>query len=390
MKIAIVIQRYGTEITGGSEHLCRLTAERLARKGHEIDVLTSCAKDYFSWKNEYTQGRSVINGVTVYRFPTTRTRDLESFNKFSEQIYYNYHTTEDEMKWLEDQGPMCPGLVDFLKSMHRSYDRILFYTYLYYPTVLGMQIAPEKSVLVPTAHDEPAIKLTIFREVFARPYALIYNTEAEKDFVASLFTPRQIQQVGGIGVDVPRHVDKHAFRRQQGLMDDYFYYGGRIDAGKGCQEMIDFHLRKKQQNPDLPKLLLSGHLNMELPRDPSVVYLGYLSEEDKQAAMAGASCTIIPSLMESLSIVLLESLAVRTPVLVKEGSAVLKSHCVKSNAGLYYNDSDDFSACLDYLMDHPRTCHQMGINGQRYVHNNYSWPRVVSLYEQVLSQNSGY
>jgi glycosyltransferase involved in cell wall biosynthesis len=173
-------------------------------------------------------------------------------------------------------------------------------------------------------------------------------------------------------------------------MDDYFYYGGRIDAGKGCQEMIDFYLRKKQQDRELPRLMLSGHLSMELPRDPSVVYLGYLSEGDKQAAMQGALCTIIPSVLESLSIVLLESLAARTPVLVREGSPVLKTHCVKSNAGLYYNDYDEFSACLDYLMDHPRTCHQMGINGQRYVQNNYSWPRVISIYEQVLLQNAGY
>ena len=172
-------------------------------------------------------------------------------------------------------------------------------------------------------------------------------------------------------------------------MEDYLYYGGRIDAGKGCQEMIDFYMRKKQQNPELPKLMLSGHLNMELPRDPSVIYLGYLPEEEKHSAMQGAICTIIPSVMESLSIVLLESFAARTPVLVKEGSAVLKSHCVKSNAGLYYNDYEDFSACLDYLMDHPQTSRQMGLNGQRYVESNYSWGRVISIYEQVLSYNSG-
>lgn len=389
MKIAIVIQRYGTEITGGSEHLCRLTAERLA-KGHDIDVLTTCAKDYISWKNEYTQGKSVLNGVNVYRFPTTKTRDLESFNKFSEQIYNKYHTADDERKWLEDQGPLCPALIDFLKSMHRSYDRILFYTYLYYPTVMGLQVAPEKSALVPTAHDEPAIKLSMYTDVFAKPYALIFNTEAEKEFTASLFAPRQIQNVAGIGVEVPRNIDKHAFRRKEGLMEDYFYYGGRIDAGKGCQEMIDFYLRKKQENQDLPKLMLSGHLNMELPRDPSVVYLGYLPEQDKQAAIQGAMCTIIPSVMESLSIVLLESFAARTPALVKEGSAVLKAHCVKSNAGLYYNEYDDFSACLDYLMEHPRTSHQMGINGQRYVQNHYSWQRVMGIYEQVLAQIPGY
>src|SRR5262245_6076091 len=146
MKIAVVVQRYGTDITGGSEHLCRMIAERLVPK-HEIDILTTCAKDYISWKNEYTEGRSSLNGVTIYRFPTTKTRDLDAFNKFSDQIYYNNHTTEDEAKWLEDQGPLCPGLIEFLKSMNRSYDRFLFFTYLYYPTVMGIKIAPERSAL---------------------------------------------------------------------------------------------------------------------------------------------------------------------------------------------------------------------------------------------------
>ncbi len=111
MKIAFVIQRYGTEITGGSEHLCRMIAERLTGR-HEVDVLTTCARDYISWKNEYPQGKSTLNSVNVYRFPTTRTRDLDSFNKFSEKIYSTYHTLDDELKWLDDQGPVNPALID--------------------------------------------------------------------------------------------------------------------------------------------------------------------------------------------------------------------------------------------------------------------------------------
>src|SRR5262249_5470386 len=269
-----------------------------------------------SWKNEYPQGRSTLNGVNVYRFPTTRTRDLDSFNQFSEQIYYKYHTTDDELKWIDDQGPLVPGLIDFLKSMHRSYDRLLFFTYLYYPTVHGLKVAPDKSALVPTAHDEPAIRLGLFREVFGSPYALIFNTEAEKAFTASMFHPNQPQYVAGVGVDIPHHPDKRAFKHKQGLIEDYIYYAGRIDAGKGCAELLDFYLQKRKQVPDLPLLFLSGHLSMDLPRDPGIIYLGYLSEEEKQEAMAGASCVVIPSVMESLSLVLLESFAVRTPVLV--------------------------------------------------------------------------
>jgi glycosyltransferase involved in cell wall biosynthesis len=384
MKIAVIVQRYGPDITGGSEHLCRMISERLARK-HDVEVLTTCARDYISWKNEYPEGRSSLNGVRIYRFRTERTRNLEEFNRFSDQIYYNNHTTEDELRWLDDQGPYCPSLIDFLKSMHRTYDRLLFFTYLYYPAYHGLQIAPEKSVLVPTAHDEPAIRLSIFRQVFSLPYALIFNTPAEKEFAQSLFQLQQVLKVGGVGVEIPDHINRKAFQRKQGLIEDYFYYGGRIDAGKGCAELVEFYQKKKQNLEDFPFLILSGHLSMNLPADPSIIYMGYLSEQEKSEALQGALAVIIPSVMESLSLLLLEAFAARTPVLVKEGSAVLKDHCAKSNAGLFYNDYYDFSACVDYLMRHHRVRHQLGANGQRYVHRYYSWPQVMSVYEETLN-----
>ena len=71
MKLAFIIQRYGTEVLGGSEHLCRLMAERLAAQ-HEIDVLTTCARDYVTWANEYPEGADRVRGVTVRRFANAR------------------------------------------------------------------------------------------------------------------------------------------------------------------------------------------------------------------------------------------------------------------------------------------------------------------------------
>lgn len=383
MKLAVIVQRYGTEITGGSEYLCRQVAERLAKR-HEVDVLTTCARDYISWKNEYPDGRTSLNGVTVYRFPTLKTRNLEEFNRLSDRLYHQEHSREEEIQWLEDQGPYCPGLIEFLKSMKRVYDRFLFFTYLYYPTFYGLQIAPERSVLVPTAHDEPAIRLSLFEEVFRLPAGFIYNTDTEKTFANGLFSIQKPQEVAGVGIDIPERINHRIFKRKQGLMEEYFYYGGRIDAGKGCAELVEFYRRKKTKNTELPLLMLSGHLSMELPADPSIVYLGYLSEQEKIEALQGAYCVPIPSVMESLSLLLLESFASGTPVLVRENSPVLKEHCRKSNAGLYYNDYDEFSACVDYLLERPRLRSQLGMNGRSYVAKNYSWPRVLSIYERML------
>jgi hypothetical protein len=171
MRIAFIVQRYGAEILGGSEYHCRLVAERLATR-HDVEVLTTCARDYITWKNEYPEGTDRIRGVTVRRFGNAHTRDIEAFNQYSEWIFSHEHTREDEMKWLEMQGPWCPALLEYLKRHHRSYDALIFFTYLYAPTVLGMEVDPGRSILVPTAHDEPAIRLGLYKDLFRLPAAV--------------------------------------------------------------------------------------------------------------------------------------------------------------------------------------------------------------------------
>ena len=187
MKIALIVQRYGTEILGGSEYHCRLIAERLAVQ-HDVEVLTTCAKD--SWSNEYPEGSDRIRGVTVKRFANAQTRDITSFNKYSDWIFANPHTAEEEDEWLKQQGPWCPALIDYLKRRHASYDTLIFFTYLYAPTVLGLRIDPQRSILVPTAHDEPAITLGIYKELFRLPKAIAFNTGVERRFLHSRFDIR--------------------------------------------------------------------------------------------------------------------------------------------------------------------------------------------------------
>jgi len=189
VKVAFIVQRYGTEILGGSEYHCRLIAERLAPR-HAVEVLTTCAADYITWANEYPEGTDRIRGVTVRRFANAQTRDLTAFNRYSEWIFTNQHTRSDEMEWLRQQGPWCPALIEYLERHHQQYDILIFFTYLYAPTVLGIRVAPEKTILVPTAHDEPAIRLEIYKELFSTPAAIAYNTDVERRFLE-----RQLERV---------------------------------------------------------------------------------------------------------------------------------------------------------------------------------------------------
>lgn len=420
MRLAFIVQRYGTEILGGSEYHCRLIAERLAPK-HQVEVLTTCAQDYISWKNEYPEGADRVRGVTVRRFANARTRDIHAFNRYSEWIFNHAHSRDDEMEWLRQQGPWCPALLEYLERNHSQYDVLIFFTYLYAPTVLGTKIAPHKSILVPTAHDEPAIHLDIYKELFSLPAGLAYNTTVERRFLTTHFSIRAIEEETiGCGVDLPQaqayprerqaetegeeeeadesgepdgspgfrpHLAERGavFRRRHRLHGPFVLYGGRIDPGKGCEELIEYFSTYVQDGGDA-SLVLMGVKLMPLPEEPFIRFAGRLSDQERLQALEAATVVVVPSPYESLSLLALESFAVGTPVLANARSEVLVDHCQKSNAGLFYADRDEFTECLRLLMADQRLRASLGRNGRDYVRQNYRWDVILSKYEKIFAR----
>ena len=203
MRLAVVVQRYGAEIVSGSEHLCRLTAEQLAGR-HDVDVLTTCARDGRTWKNRYPEGDDRIRGVTVRRFANDRTRDPASFAEHSDWIDRHPRSAGDEEEWLKRQGPWCPGLQAYLEQHHRDYDALVFFDCLHAPTVLGLRVDPARSILAPAAHDTPALRLGLYREVFSQPAGIAYTTAVERGFLKRTFSiGAQAEETVGCGVEVP-------------------------------------------------------------------------------------------------------------------------------------------------------------------------------------------
>ncbi len=410
MRIAFIVQRYGTEILGGSEYHCRLVAERLAER-HQVDVLTSCARDYITWQNEYPEGADRVRGVTVRRFATTETRDLASFNAYSERIFHSQHSRQDEMEWLKRQGPWTPGLIEYLERHHQQYDVLIFFTYLYAPTVLGLRVAPHKSLLVPTAHDEPAIRLGIYKDVFSAAAGLVWNTEVERQFVSSQFHLRAIvEDVVGCGVDLPEgeaisdederesvaptsrealppHLEgpANAFRRRHRIYDPFVLYGGRIDPGKGCEELLEYFQTYLKEGGDAT-LALMGTKLMPLPDDPHVRFAGLLPDAERLHALEAATVVVVPSPYESLSLLALEAFAVGTPVLANARSEVLVAHCRQSNAGLYYADRWEFVEALKLLLQDAALRRAMGRNGKAYVNRHYRWSAILNKYERMFTR----
>ena len=82
LRVALVVQRYGEEVNGGSETLARRIAELIADEV-DLTVLTTCALDYLTWANAFPAGQTDVNGVRVLRFPVRQPRDAQAFEHAS-------------------------------------------------------------------------------------------------------------------------------------------------------------------------------------------------------------------------------------------------------------------------------------------------------------------
>jgi len=379
MRLGLISPRYGADIAGGAEVLCGQVAGRLAGalagRG-EVEVISTTARDYTTWANHYPAGLSQDGLVRVRRFPVARQRRLRLFDLINRLTarFNGRAPSLLERIWVFTQGPRVPGLLTFLRAEGSAFDRLVFFTYLYEPTVLGLPRVRERAWLVPTAHDEPALNLRIIRPVFESARALGFLSPAEESLVLSRFavagTPRAIL---GAGVEAPAGLDPAAFARQHSL-GRYLLYLGRIDFHKGLPELLEFWPAVKAEFQDL-SLVLAGEEKMDLPQMPGLVRPGFLSQADKWSALSGALALVAPSRLESLNLTVLEAGAAGRPVLVNGRGQVLAEYVRRSGAGLAYDDRDSFLAGLRALSQEGRA-DEMGLRGRALADGEFSWPKV--------------
>jgi glycosyltransferase involved in cell wall biosynthesis len=386
MTIAFVVQRYGLEINGGAELHCRWVAEHM-RKYMPVEVLTSCAHDYITWRNHYPESEEVINDIRVRRFPVTKPRSPEKFGRLQNYILEHEHREKDELAWLEEEGPTSPKLIHFIRKHESDYDYFIFFSYRYYHAYWGIHTVPGKSILVPTAEHDPIIHLKIFRDLFRMPRAFIYNSEEERVMIQTLSRNQSVPGlVVGVGTEVPSSFSAERFRQKHGVDGPYMIYVGRIDQNKGCPHLFDHFLRFKKDTGSDIKLVLIGNTVLKIPSHPDVRHLGFLPEEDKFDALSGAELLVMPSFYESLSMVTLEAWALGRAVLANAHCEVLKGQCQRSNGGLYYENYPEFREALKLLLALPRLRTVLGENGKAYYDANYTWDSIEKKYLAIMNE----
>jgi glycosyltransferase involved in cell wall biosynthesis len=387
VKLAVVVQRYGADISGGAELHARYVAERLARHA-TVEVLTTCARDYITWRNELPAGQETLNGVQVRRFPVSRPRHPDDFGRRSAFVFGERHSIADELRWLASEGPTSPTLIRHIAKHSGAFDFFVFFSYRYYHAWHGARAVPEKAVLVPTAERDPAAGLAIFGPVLRGARALMYNSLEERALLTAVSGRRGPGVVVGVGSEIPASPQPQRFRRKFRIRRPFAIYIGRIDRNKGCQELFAYFTRYAALHPEGQDLVLVGSRHMDVPSHPRIRHLGFLSDEDKFDALAAADLLVMPSRYESLSMVALEAWALGKPVLANGACDVLRGQVVRSRGGLYYETIDEFTEALYTLDATGPVGVALGRNGREFYRRHYAWPVIERKYLDMFERLS--
>lgn len=390
-KIAFIVHRYGEEIVGGAEYYVKTLSEHLVSE-YDVTVLTTTSIDYITWSNHWENGETLINGVKVIRFSPIVQRNMQEFSQLCNRLEVKINSGEktnirEDMEWILAQGPVCPDLVEYIKNKKNEYDVFIVVTYIYYTAVMTIPEMADKLLFIPTAHDETWIRLGIFEKIFQFPRYYGFLTEEEQKFVQGFFKNDYIpSSIIGTGIETPTQTNNMRFRDKYNINKDYLIYVGRIDASKGCGELVDYFLKYKKKYKTDIKLIMVGKGEMEIEDHNDIITTGYVTDEEKQDAIAGAMAMVTPSRYESLCIALLESLAMGVPVIANAKCTVLKGQCLRSNAGLYYDNEFEFGEIINYLSTHQEVYNGMRKNGLQYIEERYSWSAVIQKMRNIIAE----
>ena len=386
MRLAFVIQRYGLEVNGGAELHCRWLAERLALR-HQVEVFATRALDYLEWRNHYPAGTEVVNGIPVHRHTVKRTRNARAFASLSNLCFHETHTREEEEAWVRENGPFSPALVKAVASERDRFDRFLFYCFRYYQSYHGLPAVRERAILVPTAEEDPAVQLGIMKPFFSLPRGIVYLTPEEQTLVEDASGNRGVASVViGSGLNLPAVDPTLDFRAKHGLTRPFLLYVGRIDKNKGCVTLFAYFRKFRQETGADVDLVLAGRSVVPMPDDPHVRHVGFITEEEKVAALRQCALLVMPSPYESLSVVTLEAWKLGVPVLANARCKVLMGQCLRSNGGLFYHGYAEFAEGLRLLLEDPPLRETLGRQGREYVEREYSWETIDAKMEDLFAR----
>lgn len=392
--VALVPPRYGDGVIGGAEAVLSDLAHGLRARGLDVEILTTCARDHFTWANEFPEGVTTTpDGIVVRRFPTETDGDQRVRDRLGHRILAGDRLSiQDQQLWI-NSSLRCSGLWHHVFDHGRRYRTLIFAPYMFWTSYAVSQVLSRRSIVMPCLHNEPPAYLDIYRAMMEAAGGVWFLTEPERDLANRLYRLGPRQQVVGATVplpdqplDVGDELEGPSFRERFGISGPFAYFAGRREWGKGWDDLVAgfsaYRLNRASGAGGLdgPALTLvtSGVGDVgDHGLGSALVDVGRLSDDDRDRAMAEAAVYLQPSALESFSRTVLEAMAAGTPVVANGHSDVVSWHIERTGAGLTYRNRAELVACLDFVTDEPQAARALARSARSYVVDNYGTDRVI-------------
>ncbi len=381
--IGFVPPRYGPDVVGGAEAVIAEAAHGLAERGYKVEILTTCAKDHYTWANHYAPGEEWVDNLCVRRFPVEIDPKAKNRDIIGHRILAGENVSlQDQQLWAND-SLRSSELWHYISNNGERYRALVYAPYQFWTTYAVSQIYSHKSLLMPCLHDEPEAYLEIYKPVIEGAAGVWFLTDPERDLANKIFAVPNSSEVVGAAVDVPTSYDPVAFRSKFGINEPFLYFAGRREWGKGWTQLVEAFA--KANVTDL-KLVTSGVGEVTAPPEvlSRIVDIGFISDDDRNSAMAAAVAYVQPSDRESFSRTVLEAWLAGTPVIANGRSDVVAWHIDRSKAGFYYNTESEFVEAIRVFAENPVAAKELAQSGRQYVLQNYQWPTVLDNMERTL------
>lgn len=402
-RIAIVIPWFGADLLGGAEQQAFQVSTRLAARGHNVEVLTTCNRSFYTdWSNnDYAAGARQENGLTIRRFPV-ESRDQQAFDSVNAKLLSLDQSTlrrgvspltADETNTFIQENIKSSALLNYLRGERETYDCFIFLPYMFASAVVGLPLVADRAWLQPCLHDEPQAYLPDVAELFRQARGLLFNSEGEFELALNLYGPGIYSRSTVVGEGIerathePEQLESALPRRLHGKR--FVLYLGRRDRTKNTDLLMRAfaHFKREQSASEL-QLVLAGPGTERFEAD-HVLDLGLVTDDTKAALLARARALVQPSQNESFSRVIMEAWIRGRPVIAHRECLATAMAVERCGGGWLAASELEWAQIferVESLSDEELA--EMGAKGHTYAADQADWETVIDRYENLLAADS--
>jgi glycogen synthase len=380
LKILILTWEYPPNVVGGlSRHVCGLS-EHLVQLGHDVHVVTA--------GNGGLPAFEKINGVHVHRVIPINNQDDDFLSwiaglnlamsykgvQIAAEIKFDIVHAHD---WLVGTSAItlkeelsAPLLTTIHATEHGRNNGI-------YNDM--QQFIHEKERQLISESDQIIVCSQYMRE------ELLSNFQLSEKKMA--IVPNGIEQ----GEVMVQSAEIYPFIKDR----KYVFSIGRMVKEKGFETIIEGAQLAKESKNDIyfviagkgPMLERYRKMVSERNLDHYITFIGYVSDEQRNALLVNSEIAVFPSLYEPFGIVALEAMILSKPTIVSETGG-LKGIIMHKQTGMLMDpgDAESLLSNIDFLTQYPHKAKEIGEKGRQIVKSLYGWKRVASQTVKVIEE----